>query len=573
MQTTEINGFLIDEFNQHKLEEGKKQGTCPLCSHTRKPKNQKAKCASYDWERGLGTCHNCNTSFQLHTYKRKGNADKVYVKPKQIINEDQPEFVSDKVIEWFKTRGISQETLFDLKIEEGPEYMPQTGKTENVIKFNYFMGGELTNVKYRDGRKNFKLYKGAEKVFYNIDSIVGFEYCIIVEGEMDVLALYEAGITNAISVPNGATLNTNNLDYLDNCIDYFEDKEKVILAVDSDEAGQALQAELIRRLGSEVCYIATFDDCKDANEYLLKYGKEKLSERISKSKPVPLENVTTFRDIEDEVTDFVRNGFKPGFQIGLENFDNIFSTYTGQFITVTGIPSSGKSDFVDQMVVGYNANYGWKTAFASPENIPTYLHAHKLMRKVWQGMPTRNDINGEKWNQIADHCNTNFFHIDMERYTLESVLKKGAELVKRKGIKCLVIDPFNKVRDVDCKTEDVNRYTMEYLTKIEMFAKKFDVLVFIVAHPTKMYKDKDGKIEEPTMYNIKGGGEWYDASYHGILVHRDYENKTVKAKILKVKFQNLGENGAEAYFKWEPKSGCFIPHEPLNLADEKMPWE
>jgi twinkle protein len=45
-----------------------------------------------------------------------------------------------------------------------------------------------------------------------------------------------------------------------------------------------------------------------------------------------------------------------------------FSTYTGQFITVTGIPSSGKSDFVDQMVVGYNKQYGWKTAFASPEN-------------------------------------------------------------------------------------------------------------------------------------------------------------------------------------------------------------
>jgi len=64
-------------------------------------------------------------------------------------------------------------------------------------------------------------------------------------------------------------------------------------------------------------------------------------------------------------------------------------------------------------------------------------------------------------------------------------MRKGAELVKRKGIKCLVIDPFNKVRDINCKTEDVNRYTMEYLTKIEVFAKKYDVLVFIVAHPTK----------------------------------------------------------------------------------------
>jgi twinkle protein len=569
MQTTEINGFVIDEFNSHKLDEGNKQGICPVCSPDRKPKNQKAKCASYDWDRGLGTCHNCNTSFQLHTYKRKGKAEKVYIKPAPIVIE-QP---GTQVEDWFKTRGISKQTLDDLKVTEGPEWMPQTQKTENVIKFNYFMGSELTNVKYRDGRKNFKLYKGAEKVFYNIDSIVGFEYCIIVEGEMDVLALHEAGITNAISVPNGATLNTNNLDYLDSCIDYFDDKDKIILACDSDEAGQALQTELIRRLGSETCHIATFEDCKDANEYLLKYGKEKLSERISKAKPVPLENVTTFRDVEDEVTDFVKNGFKPGFQIGLQNFDEIFSTYTGQFITVTGIPSSGKSDFVDQMVVGYNNNYGWKTAFASPENQPTYLHAHKLLRKTWQGMPTKEDIGGDRWNQIADHCNSNYFHIDMERYTLDSVLRKGAELVKRKGIKCLVIDPFNKVRDVG-GSDDVNRYTMEYLQKIEIFAKKYDVLVFIVAHPTKMYKNqKTGEIDEPTMYSIKGGGEWYDASYHGILVHRNYENNTVKAKVLKVKFQNLGTNQAEAHFKWDPKSGCFIPHEETSIVGEKLPWE
>ena len=570
MQETEINGFLIDTFNQHSLEQGKTQGICPLCSADRQPKNKKAQCASYDWERGLGTCHNCDTSFQLHTYQRKGASEKAYVRPGL---DTIMKISSTKVEDWFKNRGISKNTLTELKVSEGMEWMPQTGKSESTIRFNYWMGDQLINIKYRDARKNFKLFKGAEKIFYNINSIVGYDSAVIVEGEMDVLALHEAGIKNVVSVPNGATLNNNNLDYLDNCIDYFEDKEKIILAVDSDEAGQALQKELVRRLGAEICFLVTFDDCKDANEYLTKYDKQKLKDRILNAKPVPLENVTTFRDIEDDITDFVRNGFKKGFQIGLENFDNIFSTYTGQFITVTGIPSSGKSDFVDQMVVGYNKNYGWKTAFASPENAPTYLHAHKLMRKTWQGMPSASDIGSDQWNTVADHCNSSYFHIDMERYTLESVLRKGAELVKRKGIKCLVIDPFNKIRDVDCKTEDVNRYTMEYLTKIEVFAKKYDVLVFIVAHPTKMYKTQDGKIEEPTMYNIKGGGEWYDASYHGILVHRDYEAKTVKAKVLKVKFQNLGENGAEAHFTWEPKSGCFIPNEPLELQQEKMPWE
>ena len=79
MSKEEINGFLVDTFNQHSLEEGAAQGTCPLCSSDRQPKNVKAKCASYDWERGLGTCHNCDTSFQLHTYQRKGASEKIYV--------------------------------------------------------------------------------------------------------------------------------------------------------------------------------------------------------------------------------------------------------------------------------------------------------------------------------------------------------------------------------------------------------------------------------------------------------------------------------------------------------------
>ena len=570
VENTEINGFLIDKFNQYSLKPGSTQGICPLCSHTRQPKNRKAQCASYDWERGLGTCHNCNTSFQLHTYQRKGSANKEYVKP---IPVEVFEPVVDKVAEWFKTRGISLASLRDLNVTTGEEYMPQTGKKENTIQFNYMMGDELINIKYRDARKNFKLYKGAEKIFYNINSIVGYDWCVIVEGEMDALALHEAGVKNVVSVPNGATLNSNNLDYLDNCIDYFEDKEKIILAVDADEAGQALRYEFIRRLGAEVCYLVDFNGNKDANEYLIEHGAEELNKLINNATQVPLEGVSTLRDLEADLLDFVHNGFKPGFQIGLQNFDKIFSTYTSQFITVTGIPSSGKSDFVDQMCIGYNRNYGWKTAYASPENKPNFLHAHKLIRKTWEGLPTKDDIGTSKWKQVTNHVNDNYFFIDMDRYTLEDVLRKGAELVKRKGIKCLVIDPFNKIRDVDCKSEDVNRYTMEYLTKIETFAKKYDVLVIVVAHPTKMYRDKEGKIEEPTMYSIKGGGEWYDASYHGLLVHRDYDAQTVKAKVLKVKFQNLGENQAEAHFKWEPKSGSYIPLITEAAQHDALPWE
>ncbi len=567
MNTTEINGFQIDIFNQHKLEVGKQEGICPLCSANRKPQNRKAKCAMYDWERGLGTCMNCDTVFQLHTYKRKGNIDKTYIKPEWKNNV----LLSDKAVKWFESRGISQSTLIKAKITEGEEWMPQTGKKENTIQFNYFINNDLINIKYRDGRKNFKLVKGAEKIFYNIDSTVGHDYVVIVEGEMDALSFMESKVNSVVSVPNGATLNRLNLDYLDNCIEYFEDKSKIIIAVDGDEAGQNLQQELIRRFGAEVCYTISFGNFKDANEYMLGHSNSMLKRLVDEANPVPLENVVTLNDITEELQEFIHEGFKPGYQIGLDNFDSIFSTYTGQFITVTGVPSSGKSDFVDRMVVGYNLKYGWKTAFASPENKPTFLHAHKLMRKIGDWMPSKADINSDKWNEVTEVVNNNFYFIENERYDLDAVLQKGAELVKRKGIKCLVIDPYNKIKMNGSANMSIPDATMEYLTRIEAFAKKHDVLVIVVAHPTKMYKKEDGTIDEPNMYNIKGGGEWYDASYHGLLVHRDYNKKTVKVKVLKVKFQNLGENQAEAHFKWDHISGNYIP--VLNVSNEIMPWE
>ncbi len=567
MNTTEINGFQIDIFNQHKLEVGKQEGICPLCSANRKPQNRKAKCAMYDWERGLGTCMNCDTVFQLHTYKRKGNIDKNYIKPEWKNNV----LLSDKAVKWFEARGISQSTLIKARITEGEEWMPQTGKKENTIQFNYFINNDLINIKYRDGRKNFKLVKGAEKIFYNIDSTVGHDYVVIVEGEMDALSFMESKVESVVSVPNGATLNRLNLDYLDNCIEYFEDKSKIIIAVDGDEAGQNLQQELIRRFGAEVCYTISFGNFKDANEYMLGHSNSMLKRLVDEANPVPLENVVTLNDITEELQEFIHEGFKPGYQIGLDNFDSIFSTYTGQFITVTGVPSSGKSDFVDRMVVGYNLKYGWKTAFASPENKPTFLHAHKLMRKIGNWMPSKADINSDKWNEVTEVVNDNFYFIENERYDLDAVLQKGAELVKRKGIKCLVIDPYNKIKMNGASNMSIPDATMEYLTRVEAFAKKHDVLVIVVAHPTKMYKKEDGTIDEPNMYNIKGGGEWYDASYHGLLVHRDYNKKTVKVKVLKVKFQNLGENQAEAHFKWDHISGNYIP--VFDVSNEIMPWE
>ena len=427
MNTTEINGFEIDTFNQYDLKVGSKDSTCPLCSQHRSSKNQKQKCTSLDWTRGLGTCHHCDETFQLHTFKR--TTDKEYVKPVWKNNTD----LSDNAIHWFEKRGISQATLKKLKVSEGIEWMPQTQKEENTIQFNYFINDELINTKFRDGRKNFKLVKGAEKVFYNLDSTLGSDTVVIVEGEIDALSLVDCGITSVVSVPNGATLNRLNLDYLDNCISYFQDKEKIIIATDADEAGENLKAEFIRRFGAEVCYTVDFGAYKDANELLVDSGRNDLVRCINQAVPVPLENVVQLKDIQHELTEFIEEGFKPGFQIGLPNFDSVFSTYTGQFITVTGIPSSGKSDWVDQMAIGYNLNYGWKTAFASPEiNQRSYMLTSSLesfgeacrARRIWV------ETNGTKSSNTS--TTTSSFSKTKDT-TLTQSLKKERSWLKEKG--------------------------------------------------------------------------------------------------------------------------------------------
>ena len=545
----EINGFEIEEYNIHGLADGKKDQICPVCSPNRSPKNQKAKCASADWERGLLTCHHCGEITQLHKYKRK--TDIVYNKPKSNENST----IDPRIVEYFSGRGISHGTLQRAKITTKPGW----------IEFNYFANGELINRKSRDGKKQFRLEKGCELTWYNFDALLTSTSVIICEGEVDVLSYMEAGYDNVISVPNGAS----NFSFLDTSIDHFDGIEKVYLSVDDDEAGQKLQDELVRRIGAEKILLIDLQGAKDANEFIISHDVSALAERVASAGYLPLEHVQTLTDVKDELEEFVTDGFKPGHTIGLDNFDSIFSTYTGQFITVTGIPSSGKSDFVDQMVVGYNQKYDWKTAYVSPENKPTFLHVHKLIRKIGDWMPEKEDIGGEKWNEIAKHIDENYFFVDMDSFSLEAVLKKGAELVKRKGIRCLVIDPFNKVKLRSGKDLSITDYTMDYLTAIENFCRKYNVLVIVVAHPTKMYKDQNGKIEEPTMYNIKGGGEWYDASYHGLLVHRDYEAKTVKVKVLKVKFQHLGSNGEEAHFKWDHVSGRYCPIEHTAA----LPWE
>ena len=550
--------FEIIKYNQYGLDTKATYSTCPKCSHTRKKENQKQKCMMLDWERGLGTCSHCNVIIQLHEQKWKSEEEKEYFKPKIKHNRDvYNDFLLKYMVE---VRKINLSTLKRFKITSCKEWFPQTGKEEDAICFNYFRGEELINTKFRSPDKHFKLVKDAEKIFYNFNALSNYKEIIIVEGEIDALSFFEAGFDNVISVPNGFTKNKINTSYLDSCIDLFDNIDEVYLAFDNDEAGQNGEKEFLRRLGADKCKKVDLKDCKDANEYLIKYGSQALNKTIHEADYYPIENVLTINDFRSELENFYENGVQKGLTIGLDNFDENFSTYTSQYIVFTGVPSSGKSDFCDTFCIGLNLRYGFKVAYASPENKPDFLHSDKLIRKIYGSkIKNKEHYESDDVQNVVNYVSDNFYHLHFNRFTLEEVLKKGAELVKRKGIKVLVIDPFNKVKSTTANKYNINDYTNDYLNQIDDFCKKYDVLVCLVAHPTKMEKEDNGNFKKPSMYNIKGGGEFYDMAYHGLLVHRDYVDNKVEVQVLKIKFNHLGNNMSSTHFKFNLENNRYEP--------------
>ncbi len=480
--------------------------------------------------------------------------------------------LSDKLIKWFELeRKITQNTLINLKISEGIEWMPnkKTGISGNIntLQFNYFIDNELINTKYRDSEKNFKLISGAELIMYNLDSIKNINTCIIVEGEMDVLALYDCGIKNAISVPNGATKGKNNLTYLNNSIIYLEHISNFILALDNDENGNKLKDEIARRLGFENCKYVTFKDCKDANDCLIKYGKQAVIDCIQEAKEFPIIGVFNSHDIETEILDYYNNGLPEGTGINISEIDNNIKFHQGYLTMITGIPGHGKSEFLDFLLIRLNLSEdNWKTAYFSPENHPLQLHFSKLAEKLIGKSFDKKNIN--RINQIElkyaiDYCSENFYFINPEEdFSINSILSRVKELIKRKGIKSFVIDAWNKLDHIR-GNKDKSDYISETLDIITKFCERNLVHCFLVAHPKKMGKDKDGKYIVPELYDISDSAHFYNKTANGISIYRDFEVGDVQIHIQKVKFKYWGQS-ATINLVWNKENGRYYKGYPNN---------
>lgn len=532
--------------------------TCPQCSHTRKKKNYP--CLNVNTNKGVWHCHHCGWSGGLGTGVVNTSAPpsrRVYHRP-----EFRPAALSESAHTFFEKRGITTDALIRNRISMERVWMPQIEDEVTAIAYPFYKGGEVVNIKYRDAAKNFRQVAGAQKVLYKYDDINDAQ-TIITEGEMDALALEVAGFQHCVSVPDGAP--DPRAKNFDNKFEYLDDErlDKVkqwVLAVDGDEPGRLLEDELARRLGREKCLrIMWPEGCKDANEVLVKHGADALRHCIEDAKPFPVEGVFSVSDIEEDINNMLEFGLIKGEPTGWESVNTLYTPAPGQWTLVTGIPSMGKSEWLDAMAVNLAEVSGWTFGVCSPENQPISWHAAKLMEKRMGERLVAGRVNQARFQEAKGWVNEHFKFIMPEEPSLDSVLTKAKVLIRRHGMKGLIIDPYNEL-DHSKRREGVSEteYVSVFLTQLRKFARDNQIHIWLVAHPAKLMKDNKGIYPVPDGYTVSGSAHFYNKADNIIAVHRDttIQGAATEVHVQKIRSRWLGKRGV-AYLQWIPESGRF----------------
>ena len=559
----------VEDF-QHLLTSGRKRvrSICPFCNDRRS--NKKDKCLSIDTETGAYYCHYCNAKGYFKSKLDETlSRDRKLFRPKKMSftkpkakDVEKEKVFSDSFLEYFRSRGISKETLIEARVTQETEFMPNVGRI-GCIAFNYYVEDELINIKHRTRDKQFKLVSNAKKVPYNINSIAPTAFnddedrmCLFVEGEMDALTYIECGFKHVVSVPNGANVN---LEYLDDFIDsHFDKLDCIYISVDNDKKGIECRDELIRRFGNEMCKLVEYPKpCKDINEVLLAYGKDAVSECVRSAKDCKIDGIQELVDVEAALDDIFEHGFEKGATFGIPSLDDIFSVKTGLLHIVTGVPSHGKSFMLNYLLIRLNLIHGWKIAFFSPEFYPVSHHIAQTIETFGGQRFCKDNYTPQVYELMKDYLCRNMFYIDPNDTDINSVMERAKYLIRKKGIKALVIDPFNALTDKERNGQKQDEYISEFLQKLRWFGRKYDVAIFIVMHPTKLQKLENGQYPVCDLYNCKGASEINDKADVGITVWRNKEEDYAEFHITKMKFRNLGKNG-HATFKFNINNGRYV---------------
>jgi twinkle protein len=530
------------------------QTTCPRCSHERRKKN--AKCLSVNVEKQVWHCNHCQWAGGL-----KEDRPREARRPPQYRRPDpRPQLaLPQNALDWFHSRGITDPVLARNRLDYARVYMPQIEDNAEAVIFPYFRGGEVINRKYRTiGEKHFRLETGCELVLYGLDDIDAEKPLVWVEGELDKLSLEVAGFRSVVSVPNGApNPSAKNFDSLFNFLD--ADREKIetvkrhIIAVDADGPGSRLEAELARRLGPEKCSRVRWPEgCKDANDVLAKHGVEELRWYVDNAEPFPIEGVFEISDRREDLFRLYTEGFERGWSTGWRELDRLYTVRPGEFTAVTGIPSSGKSNWLDCLLVNLARLHGWNFALFSPENLPLEQHmssiVEKFLRKPFNHGRTERMTAAEldagiEW--VREHFVWTLPRKESD-WEIGNILGIASQLCFRRGIRGLVIDPWNELESLRPAGLSETEYISQSLKRVRVFARERGVHVWIVIHPAKLYRDRENKYPVPTLYDCSGSAHWRNKCDNGLVVWRDLsdaDSAEVQIHVQKIRFRQIGQRG------------------------------
>lgn len=519
---------------------------CPECVRIGK-KNISDTCLSINLNTGLYNCHKCGWKGCVKEKDfNRSESMKVYYKEPEKPNITT---LTDAAVKYFESRLITQEVIISNKIA--------STKDCKGIVFPYFRNGKLINYKTRlIAEKKFFQAKEAEPIMYNLDRITGQKEIIICEGEFDSLSWEVAGHTNHTTVNQGApNENDSNIDKklecITNCYEVFENAELIYIAVDKDNNGIRLQNELIRRIGSEKCKIVDFKDCKDANEYLIRYGAFELSDLLKTAKEVKVEGVFTLQDNFDSMINGFENGQSRGETTYIDAVDRAWKWRKQEVNVWTGYENEGKSLFLNQLSVIKAAIDGDKFAVFSPENMPMDDFYNDLI-EMYIGKTTdpfykEFQMSKNEYLEGMSFCDKHFFLIypDFD-FKIETIFEKTKYLVRRKGIDHLIIDPYNTVEHLMKAGEREELYISRFMAMLKRFAIENDISVHLVAHQNtaRVNKDDGNRYFKPILSNIKGGGVFAQKADNCLFVWRperalDFRNNEVVFGSQKIKKQKL----------------------------------
>jgi twinkle protein len=519
---------------------------CPYCSTERRKSNQKDMTLTRKSDGAVVFhCHHCQTNGSVQPQQERI----LSAVPNPIIVSNK---LQDTHYAWLALRGISKQTADKMKLFAAEKYFSKLGKNADAIGFPYYRQGALVAAKYRSfPEKDFTQDSGGAHDFFGIDLIKKDQPLIIVEGEIDCLSLMELGYDNVVSVPSGAPIKVadgkvlpsedKRFAYVWNAREVLDAVPYVILATDQDTAGQALAEELARRIGKEKCRLAKFEK-KDLNEVMLD-DPTKVSVLLDSAAPYPVSGISDAGTFYERLNELYTKGTGKGFSTGYSSVDEIYTVAPAQLTVVTGYPSSGKSNFVDQIMVNLAQAHDWKFAVCSFENQPE-IHISRLMeiytrKRFFDG---KERMSEQEKEQAFKFVKEHFLFIDTngeEPSTLDSILDRARIAVKRMGVRGLVIDPYNYIELPKSEGTETAAIS-DMLTRVQKFCKAHDVHTWFVAHPSKITRQGNEQ-PRPDGMSIAGSMAWWAKTDCGVTVHR--KDHHVEIAVWKCRYRWVGTQG------------------------------